>query len=143
MHPTLEKFAYPDTVLRSYEHWTVVLRPAQVTIGSLVLAHNGLEERFADLPPAAFAELGVVVDHIEATLRERYALDKINYLMLMMVDPQVHFHVFPRYAGTRTVCGLTFEDTGWPRAPALGEACALEPEQLAAMVAHLRERWPT
>ena len=32
-----------------------------------------------------------------------------NYLMLMMVDPHVHFHVIPRYAAPQR-----FEDVDFP-----------------------------
>ena len=42
--------------------------------------------------------------------------------MLMMVDPHVHFHVFPRYAGSRDLDGLTFADAGWPGPPDLKSA---------------------
>ena len=38
MNPTIEKFGYPTTLIREYEHWLVLLRPEQVTLGSLVLA---------------------------------------------------------------------------------------------------------
>ena len=38
MNPTIEKFGYPATLVREFEHWVVLLRPAQVTLGSLVLA---------------------------------------------------------------------------------------------------------
>ena len=36
-HETLLKFNYPNTLLREYQHWAVLLRPKQVTVGSLVL----------------------------------------------------------------------------------------------------------
>ena len=37
-NPTMIKFGYPDTLVREWDHWVVLLRPAQVTLGSLVLA---------------------------------------------------------------------------------------------------------
>ena len=46
--------------------------------------------------------------------------------MLMMVDPDVHFHVIPRYEGARDWDGLSFRDAGWPALPALAEAVALD-----------------
>jgi diadenosine tetraphosphate (Ap4A) HIT family hydrolase len=57
--------------------------------------------------------------------------------MLMMVDPNPHFHVLPRYSGTRTWGGLEFPDAGWPKAPQLGSAVALSAEQLRALAAEL------
>jgi hypothetical protein len=46
--------------------------------------------------------------------------------MLMMVDKDVHFHVIPRYAGTREHEGRVFADAGWPAAPALGATVDLD-----------------
>ena len=47
---TMRKFGYPDTLIREYEHWVVLLRPAQVTLGSLVLAAKSDADR---IRPAA------------------------------------------------------------------------------------------
>src|SRR3546814_2464599 len=35
MNDTILKFGYPATLIREYEHWVVLLRPAQLTLGSL------------------------------------------------------------------------------------------------------------
>src|SRR3546814_15372281 len=67
---------------------------------------------------------------------------KINYLMLMMVDPDVHFHVIPRYQGERRFEGIAFPDAGWPAAPDLAAAVSPEPEVLAALVQALRRNLP-
>ena len=45
---------------------------------------------------------------IERALRATFDHQKINYLALMMVDPHVHFHVIPRYSGSREFEGSTF-----------------------------------
>jgi diadenosine tetraphosphate (Ap4A) HIT family hydrolase len=66
---------------------------------------------------------------------------KINYLMLMMVDPHVHFHVLPRYEGTRDAAGLMIADAGWPGQPDLGSAVKLDDAQIAALVAWLQPRF--
>ena len=59
MNDTIRKFGYPATLIAEYEHWVVLLRPAQPTAGALVLAAKSDVEAFAELPPAAFAELAV------------------------------------------------------------------------------------
>ena len=41
----------------------------------------------------------------------------VFYLMLMMVDPHVHFHVLPRYREPRMFAGTVFEDFDWPAPP--------------------------
>ena len=56
MNPTIEKFGYPATLVHEFEHWVVLLRPAQVTLGSLVMAAKSDATAFADLPREAFAE---------------------------------------------------------------------------------------
>ena len=95
---TMEKFGYPATLVEEYNHWVVLVRPAQVTLGSLVLVCKDDAAAFSAISPEAFGELAQVTKDIEATLSAFRAYDKINYLMLMMVDPDVHFHVLPRYA---------------------------------------------
>jgi diadenosine tetraphosphate (Ap4A) HIT family hydrolase len=141
MNATILRFGYPATLVADYDHWLVLLRPAQPTLGSLILAAKGEATSFAELPPEAFAELRIVVAKIEEALAASIRFEKINYLMLMMVDPHVHFHVIPRYEGERSACGVTVPDAGWPKVPALGEAVALEPDQVEALVGYIKGFW--
>ena len=129
MNPTIEKFGYPGSLIREYDHWVVLLRPAQVTLGSLVLAAKGTASAYSALPLEAFTEQGKVIGHIEQALQHFCAFEKINYLMLMMVDREVHFHVIPRYSATREFGGVEFPDHGWPGQPELSKAVALSPTQ--------------
>src|SRR5690554_7574738 len=39
---------------------------------------------------------------------------KINYLALMMVDNQVHYHVLPRYEGVVKINNTEYKDHCWP-----------------------------
>jgi diadenosine tetraphosphate (Ap4A) HIT family hydrolase len=119
MHQTLKKFGYPATLLKDFEHWSVVLRPAQVTLGALVLIAKSDARSIAELPLEAFAELHSCCTTIDRALRHFNAFDKLNYLALMMVDPQVHFHVLPRYATPQSFDGVTFDDPAWPGPPDL------------------------
>jgi len=130
MNPTIEKFGYPATLIKQFEHWLVLLRPAQVTLGSLVLAAKSDATAYSDLLPAAFAEQADVIAAVEHALASFVTFERINYLMLMMVDRQVHFHVIPRYSETRTWNGIEFPDTGWPRQPLLESSIALGPDQI-------------
>ncbi|MEC3910686.1 HIT family protein [Sphingobium sp. CR2-8] len=128
MNATIEKFGWPATLIAAFDHWVVLLRPAQPTLGSLVLAAKSDATAFGDLPGQAHAELKTVTAAIEAALTKAVDYGRINYLMLMMVDPHVHFHVIPRYEGTRSACGLTIADAGWPGQPDLGSAVKLDSE---------------
>lgn len=143
MNETICTFGYPATLIADYAHWLVLLRPAQPTLGSLVLAAKGEATAFSDLDPAAFAELRTAVQDIERVLHEAVHYAKINYLMLMMADPHVHLHVLPRYEGERSARGVTVTDAGWPKAPALAEAVQLDGPQIDALSAWLRSLWPS
>lgn len=138
---TETKFGDPTTRLAQTEGWTVLLRPKQPTLGSLVLICREPVRAFAEVSPQAFTELRDVVRRVEATLHEVVAYDRINYLMLMMVDPDVHFHVIPRYDGTRHFGGTEFRDAGWPGTPALDAAESPDAALSAALLARLHEAW--
>ena len=137
-NPTMLKFGYPDTLIRELDHWVVLLRPAQVTLGSLLLAARSEATAYADLPDQAFAEQGTAVRMIEESLAGFCSYERINYLMLMMVDPNVHFHVIPRYSKPRSWNGMAFSDAGWPGPPDLKSAVVLDPSDLASLRDELR-----
>ncbi|MFT4056493.1 MAG: HIT family protein [Novosphingobium sp.] len=138
MNTTIEKFGWPATLVAQFDHWVVLARPAQPTLGSLVLAAKSDATAFGDLPAEAHAELKLVTGAIEAALGKAVGYARLNYLMLMMVDPHVHFHVIPRYDGAREWQGREFVDCGWPKVPDLGHAVALEGPDLDALVAWLK-----
>jgi diadenosine tetraphosphate (Ap4A) HIT family hydrolase len=142
MNATIEKFGGATTLIVDYPHWVVLLRPQAVTLGSLIIAAKGEETAFSALPPAAFTELSTVIRDVETVLTKAVGQAKMNYLMLMMVDPHVHFHALPRYDGSRDRDGMAFGDAGWPGPPALPSAVALSPDQIAAQRVWLKDLWP-
>ena len=142
MNETIDKFGYPDTLLGEYAHWVVLLRPGQITAGCMVLACKEDAEGLPDVSAAAFCELPRVTGDLEAALRVSFKPQKMNYILLMMVDKYVHWHVIPRYDGPRQMGGVTFEDSGWPRTPALTEATTLSDTQFVELRDLLRANWP-
>lgn len=141
-NPTAEKFGYPRSLVAETGSWLVLLRPAQPTFGALVLVCKEQASAFSELSAAAFADLGVAVRGVEAALSELVGYARINYLMLMMVDRDVHFHVIPRYEGERSFQGQVFADHGWPGPPALAPAVELGGAALEAVASRLRALWP-
>jgi diadenosine tetraphosphate (Ap4A) HIT family hydrolase len=139
---TLVKFGLPATLIADYKHWVVLLRQAQVTLGSLILGAKGDWTAFSQIPPEAFAELAHVTHCIETGLGNFSAYDKINYLMLMMVDPHVHFHVIPRYAQPRRFEDALLPDAGWPGPPNLANAATLPEKAQARLRDAIRRHWP-
>jgi len=135
------KFGDPAQRVAQTDCWTVLLRPKQPTLGSLVLVCREPVRSFAEVSEQGYAEMRQLVGLIEATLREVVAYERINYLMLMMVDPDVHLHVIPRYQATRSFAGVDFADAGWPGPPVLDSAVSLDDTTSAALLARLRDAW--
>ena len=140
-NPTEIKFGDPATRIAQTTHWTVLLRPKQPTLGSLVLVCREPVHAFSDLSAAAYADLRDVLRSVEPALRKVSNYERINYLMLMMVDPDVHFHVIPRYAGTRSFLGANYRDAGWPGPPNLDAALTPEAGARDALLEQLRGAW--
>ena len=124
------------------EHWAVMLRPQQCTLGAVVLACKQPVADFGQVDAAGYSELGLAVKAVETMLQNAVGYEKINYLMLMMVDKDVHFHVFPRYDGEKSYRDLTVPDAGWPGPPRLDAFVQPGVDATAAMISHLQAHWP-
>lgn len=141
MNPTIEKFGHPATLVGESDHWLVLLRPAQVTLGSLVVAAKSEATAFGALPPEFHADLAGVSRRVEAMLAQAARYERVNWVMLMMVDPHVHFHVLPRYDGVRDYDALSIADAGWPGPPHLKAARALSAGETALLKDWLAGIW--
>ncbi len=141
MNTTMEKFGYPNSLIKEYKKWVVVLRPQQVTLGSLVLICQDDAKAFSEISPEAFSELSQIIPEIESSLTRAFSYQKINYLMLMMVDPDVHFHVIPRYEAPRSFSDHEFLDQGWPGPPDLKRPNATSPALTTAIQKKIQESW--
>ena len=141
MNDTLIKFGYPNSVIKSYQHWSVLLRPQQVTLGSLVLGAHSEANAFGELSDEIMAELPVVIKNIEQTLSCCFNYDKLNYLMLMMVDPHVHFHVIPRYSSIREFGTYEAEDVTWPGPPNLALTLEIDDSKKQDLIEYLCSNW--
>ena len=136
--PFAETFDADNLTLFRTEHWTVLVRKAQVTLGTLVLAANRNFISASEFTQDELLELPQVVGRLENALTEAFAYDKINYLMLMMVDPDVHFHVLPRYESARSFAGSEFRDRFWPGPPDITSRLELDEAQMTALRDELR-----
>ena len=104
-------------VLKEYEHWVVLFRDKQVTIGSVIIMSKQLnKESLGDVTVEGWAEFGKVCADVERWLKTAFGAEKFNYLALMMVDAEVHFHVIPRYSKPVRFEGQDFIDPDWPGA---------------------------
>ena len=141
MNTTMKKFGYPATCLKEFSQWVVLLRPQQVTLGSLVLICREEATAFSQISVEAFGELPKIIREIEASVSRTFSYSKINYLMLMMVDPEVHFHVIPRYDTTRLFSQQQFLDHGWPGPPLLKIPNVTSKEVYQDLLIHLKKNW--
>ena len=120
MNETMQKFGYPGTLVKEYEHWVMLLKPKQTTVGTLVLVEKSEATHLGELSRESWAEFADVSRDAEAWTRQAFGAEKFNYLALMMKDPNVHFHFVPRYSQPVEVGGESFADTDWPSKTELG-----------------------
>jgi diadenosine tetraphosphate (Ap4A) HIT family hydrolase len=138
---TLAAHDHPAALIGEIGAWSVMLRAEQVTLGALVLINRRDALAFSALPPEDFASFGEAVRRVERMLAGTVGYEKMNYLMLMMIDPNVHMHALPRYAGTKTFAGQDFPDAAWPSPPDLARFTRPQPAVRDALVAALRAAW--
>jgi diadenosine tetraphosphate (Ap4A) HIT family hydrolase len=115
-----EKFRVADLLIATSEHWRWSVRPVHSTLGAGVLSLTRFCSRFGDITSEESADLGNMTTLIEDALQAAFQPAKMNYIMLMMVDPHLHFHVLPRYDSVKEFADLAWEDKGWPGPPDLG-----------------------
>jgi diadenosine tetraphosphate (Ap4A) HIT family hydrolase len=140
LQATLSKFQYPDSLIKEYNHWYLLVRPMQVTLGSLILITKNPDNlSFADLQVTESNELIEIVKEIEISLNRFVSFEKINYLMLMMSDPEVHFHIIPRYSTPRLYNKKEFTDTTFPAAPDLSKFVLLDNQELKEIAYEIKK----
>lgn len=137
----MKNFGYPNNLLKEYKHWVVLLRPKQVTAGSMVLICKEQGESLAEISQNAYSELPLVTGEIESALKKAFALEKINYLALMMVDKDVHFHVIPRYSENKYLNDIEFLDKGWPKHPDMQYVHNLSDNEFIKLKQHVTDCW--
>ncbi len=113
------KFRVQELLIKEFGFWLWSLRPVQCTLGFSILCLKRHALKLSDVQSHEMSELAVVIPLLEKGLLGAFGFDKINYLMLMMVDPHVHFHVIPRYDSVRSFEGREWTDQGWPGIPIL------------------------
>lgn len=141
MEATLKKFRHPKSLVKEYENWLLLCRYEQATLGSLILICKDKVYAFSEISASSFAELPKIVKELEQNLKALFQNDKINYLMFMMADPEVHFHIIPRYAADREFGGLVFKDAGWPDPPELAAVNEINDSVFEKLVAVLRAKF--
>ncbi len=110
-----EKFRIEELLLFDFRYWAVSVRPQQPTIGSLIISLKRDCVELGKVTSDESSELSLVFFEVEKLLKKVFSFEKINYLCLMMVDSQVHFHAIPRYKGECLFDGNYYGDIFWPK----------------------------
>lgn len=113
------KFKTTELLIYESQYWIWSLRLVQATLGAGVLSLKRECPVFSELNQDEFSDLNNIIKVIEKTLKVTFNYDIMNYLMLMMVDKQVHYHVIPRYERSIDSVGISWKDLGWPGVPNL------------------------
>lgn len=130
-------------VIKEYTHWVVLFREKQVTIGSVIIMAKDLEQKsLGDISTDDWAEFGTVCHDVESAIRMAFGAEKFNYLALMMYDPEVHFHVIPRYSQPVNFLDKEFVDPDWPDATRR-IALDLDTSTLDAIQEKIRSSFPS
>ena len=114
-----DKFRVEELEIHRGAYWIWSLRPAQSTLAAGILSLRRLSTAFGDVTKEEMADLAAMISLIEDRLAGTFKPAKINYLMLMMVDAHVHFHVLPRYPDPVIFAGHSWTDEGWPALPGI------------------------
>lgn len=129
-----EKFRVEELKVLENRSWTWSVRPGQPTLGAGILSLNRYAPKLSDVTGEEMQDLAELVGILEGAIGTAFHHDIMNYLMLMMVDHHVHYHVVPRYETTQEFAGREWVDNGWPALPVLGDSQhADEPELLRAI----------
>lgn len=116
------KFQVEELKVAENRSWTWSVRPGQPTLGAGILSLNRHAGKFSDLSAEEMSDMAEIVTKLEHSIKSAFDHQIMNYLMLMMVDHHVHYHVIPRYDGTRSFAGREWVDNGWPALPLIGDS---------------------
>lgn len=117
----IDKFKVKELTIYKNDSWTWSVRPAQPTLGSGILSLNRYALHMSEVTPNEMEQLREIINVIEKTTKRCFNYNIMNYLMLMMVDHHVHYHVIPRYDSEKKFNGLKWIDNGWPAIPVLSD----------------------
>lgn len=113
------KFKTDELKIYETDYWLWSLRPHQATLGAGILSLKRECSSLGKLELEEFTDLNNIIKVIETTSKKLFNYDIMNYLMLMMVDKQVHYHVIPRYESEIEFFNNTWKDITWPAVPNL------------------------
>lgn len=134
-----EKFQIKNLAIETIGNWIISLRPNQVTLGSLIVSLNRPCVSLAHLTTEESLQLNTVFQVVDKMLKSTLSPDKINYLALMMIDAQVHFHVIPRYEKPVNFRNVEYGDYEWPKPPNVLDSLELSKVEVQNLWVYMKE----
>ncbi|MFH1276278.1 MAG: HIT family protein [Candidatus Woesearchaeota archaeon] len=107
------------TLIRRSEYWTVLGNYKQPTLGSSLIVLNRHAENLSDLKETECNDYFRTVQDLEWALRQTFAPNMINHLMLGNRVRHVHYHVVPRYENEVRFFGTVWKDENYGKMPIL------------------------
>ena len=109
------KFSVTQLTLFRSSIWTISVRPEQLTLGSLIISPTVEAFTFNQLNELPSSDsLLCTLSYCELALKSVFGAELLNIYCLMLQDPIIHFHVFPRYSSSIFRYEEEWIDTSWP-----------------------------
>ena len=125
-----KKFMLDQLTLYENKSWVVSVRPAQITVGSLVISAKSNVDSLSQMDFSEGASFFECCRVSENLLKKAFNPIKFNYLALMLVDPLVHFHLIPRYERSIGFEKTNYSDDAWPKPIDILHCCGADPERV-------------
>lgn len=107
----MKKFKPNELCIKEFKYWIVCVRQKQTTLGDVVILLKRETKNVSGMLPEESAEFPLVVKWYEELCKEKFGAIKFNYMIMMMKDPFVHYHAFPRYDKEINLFGIDWKDT--------------------------------
>lgn len=108
------KFAPGESIVKKYDHWHVVVRGRQATLGDVTFVLRRTVDSLGDVTPEEMAELPLAVGWFEGAARALFGPTRFDYAVMLDRDPHVHLDAFPRYENPVERYERTWTDAAWP-----------------------------
>lgn len=135
----------PDFIYETAQ-WKVFLALDQTYLGRSIVTLKRSCGDLADVTPEELADFLTVVKAMEAAMREAFGATMFNWACLMNhhyqndpPDPQVHWHLLPRYDHQVEFAGLTFVDADFGNHYSRGSDREVGPDVRRSIAAEIQK----
>lgn len=106
----MKKFRPEELCIKEFKYWIVCIRKKQTTLGDVVILLKRETQNVSGMLAEEGAEFTEVIKWYEKLCKEKFGAIKFNYIIMMMHDPFVHYHAFPRYDKVVNLFNIDWKD---------------------------------